>query len=668
MSRIILQLSGGLGNQMFQYALFLRLKALHRDAAIDDFTEYALREEDSDSRYVQRKPMLEKAFGITYPKASRDDLIKLTDGDLHLTSRIRRKLTGRHSLEKREEEMAFDPSFLTEETGYFTGCFQSAKYFDAVETNVRRAFTFRKERVESSKETVLSAEKIHSGSPSCAIHLRFGDYVAKADVYGGITTPAYYAAAIAYVRSHVPGVHFFVFSNDEKKAGDFIRQQEKQEDFTLLTGNDEENGDLDLYLMQLCDHFIIANSSFSWWGAYLGKARDKIVLAPSLWIHRRNGRDLSARDIYTKDMILVSPRGEIVTGKERKEPLVSVIVACCNVESYVRRAMDSCLLQTYENLEILAVDDGSTDDTGKILDAYAKKDSRVRVIHKENGGLSDARNAGLQVAGGQFVAYLDGDDFYDPCMIEYLVKAIQKTGADIATVRYREVKEDTPLPKKQESGLVDDALSASVLLGREKALDNFVSMSLTGNAALVIIYNSVWSKLFRREAVEGLTFQKGHNSEDILYTTRALLSAESVAVGTKPFYNYVTNRSGSIMNEKAGERRFRDEFPFFEEQIALLQASGYPEISLKAEYYFYRRLLFYDLDFRRSAGCKAYAKRLEEKMQAKKERILAVMEQAPCATKGDLARMRLFLKSPKALDDLDALYTKTIVKAKHGRD
>ena len=668
MSTIILQLSGGLGNQMFQYALFLHLKALHRDVTIDDFTEYALREKDTDSRYVQRKPMLEKAFGITYPKASREDLIRLTDGDLHLSSRIRRKLTGRHSLEKREEEMTFDPSFLTDETGYFTGCFQSEKYFDAVEKDVRQAFTFRKERVEQSPETLAAGDRILGSSPSCAIHLRFGDYVAKADVYGGITTGEYYDAAIAYMRSHVPGVHFFVFSNDEEKAGDFIRQQDQAEDFTLLTGNNEENGDLDLYLMQLCDHFIIANSSFSWWGAWLGKAKDKIVLAPSLWIHRRNGRELSARDIYTKDMTLVSPRGEIVTGKERKEPLVSVIVACCNVESYVRRAMDSCLFQTYENLEILAVDDGSTDDTGKILDTYARKDRRVRVIHKENGGLSDARNAGLQAAGGQFVAYLDGDDFYDPCMIEYLVKAILRTGADIATVRYREVKEDTPLPKKQESGLVDDALSASVLLGREKALDNFVSMSLTGNAAPVIIYNSVWSKLFRREAVEGLTFPKGHNSEDILYTTRALLSAESVAVGTKPFYNYVTNRSGSIMNEKAGERRFRDEFPFFEEQIALLRTSGYPEISLKAEYYYYRRLLFYDLDFRRSAGCEAYAKRLEESMQARKERILAVMEQAPCATKGDLARMRLFLKSPKALDDLDALYTKTVVKVKHGRD
>ena len=440
MSTIILQLSGGLGNQMFQYALFLHLKALHRDVTIDDFTEYALREKDTDSRYVQRKPMLEKAFGITYPKASREDLIRLTDGDLHLSSRIRRKLTGRHSLEKREEEMTFDPSFLTDETGYFTGCFQSEKYFDAVEKDVRQAFTFRKERVEQSPETLAAGDRILGSSPSCAIHLRFGDYVAKADVYGGITTGEYYDAAIAYMRSHVPGVHFFVFSNDEEKAGDFIRQQERAEDFTLLTGNDEENGDLDLYLMQLCDHFIIANSSFSWWGAWLGRAENRIILAPSLWIHKKDGRDLSAKDIYTKDMTLVSPRGEIVTGKERKEPLVSVIVACCNVESYVRRAMDSCLFQTYENLEILAVDDGSTDDTGKILDTYARKDRRVRVIHKENGGLSDARNAGLQAAGGQFVAYLDGDDFYDPCMIEYLVKAILRTGADIATVRYREVK------------------------------------------------------------------------------------------------------------------------------------------------------------------------------------------------------------------------------------
>lgn len=102
------------------------------------------------------------------------------------------------------------------------------------------------------------------------------------------------------------------------------------------------------------------------------------------------------------------------------KPLISVIIPIYGVEKYLNRAVDSVLMQTYRNLEIILVDDGSKDGCGKICDAYEKKEARVRVIHKENGGLSDARNAGLAIAGGDYIAFLDSDDYYAPRFIEIL--------------------------------------------------------------------------------------------------------------------------------------------------------------------------------------------------------------------------------------------------------
>ena len=99
------------------------------------------------------------------------------------------------------------------------------------------------------------------------------------------------------------------------------------------------------------------------------------------------------------------------------KPLISVVIPIYGVEKYLKRAVDSVLHQTYTNLDIILVDDGSKDGCPAICDAYAAREARVRVIHKENGGLSDARNAGIAVAGGDYIAFLDSDDYYAPCFI-----------------------------------------------------------------------------------------------------------------------------------------------------------------------------------------------------------------------------------------------------------
>lgn len=122
--------------------------------------------------------------------------------------------------------------------------------------------------------------------------------------------------------------------------------------------------------------------------------------------------------------------------------LVSVIIPAYNIEKYIGRCLDSVLSQIYENLEIIIVDDGSSDGTGNILDDYEKRDSRIKVIHKENGGVSSARNKGLDMAVGDYIGFVDGDDIIAPEMYETLVKLLEEEDADIAHCGYQMVFPD----------------------------------------------------------------------------------------------------------------------------------------------------------------------------------------------------------------------------------
>jgi len=723
---IVIRMSGGLGNQMFQYALYLELSALGRQVSFDDTTEYTTVLADGTKR--ERRPKLLSVFGIDYPVVPADVLTKMTDSSMRLSDRIRRKITGRRSARIDDRDFVFDRSFLEREDGYYCGCFQSPRYWADAEEEVRRAYTFPEDILRDLTESAAFAQKIRAleskGVPTASIHLRFGDYLTHQDVYGGICTDAYYDRSIALLRERFPAIRFFVFSNDAKMAQAWISKREDPAGtalasvpassadsplFTLVTGSDENHGYADMYLMSLCSHHIIANSSFSWWGAYLGGAPSKITIAPSFWINEKDGSSLQRTDIFTGDMVRINPDGMIASGgrlgeSAQDQPLVSVIVAAYNIAPYIERAMTSLCGQTYRNLDIIAVDDGSTDETGKILDRIAAGDARIRVIHKENGGLSDARNAGLSLVRGQFIAYLDGDDYMDPGMIMAMVRGALLGGAGVTTVKYRDIfeasksrgREEIPAKKGQTAAQEDrgcgnnraaagdagttppedaapdrqggtgtaEGSFAGLLFDRNQALDIYVSTGLKDNSERIILYNSVWSKLFRRDIVEGALFPKGHNSEDIMYTTRALCASPRVCIIPEPYYNYVQDRAGSIMNRRLGERRMRDELPFWQEHIEYLRTHGFDAQAVKAEYYCCRRYLFYDCEFRQQEELMPYAQDLETRMQAKKEHILRVMRTAPCRTRGDLARMRLFLASPSLYMRVSGWYEKTVAALK----
>ena len=358
-----------------------------------------------------------------------------------------------------------------------------------------------------------------------------------------------------------------------------------------------------------------------------------------------------------------------------KNDLISVIVPVYNMEKYLERCVDSILCQTYKELEIILVDDGSTDASPGMCDEYAKKDARIKVVHKENGGLSDARNAGLGVAVGDYIGYVDSDDWIEDDMYERMYKACVENGAQLCACRYFCEFADRTL-----SG----GSGRAIPLLREELLKIYI-----GGHDDYIIYNSVWSKLFKRELVDGVKFPKGRNSEDIMYTTRAFCTLKRAVYIDTCLYHYVIDREGSIMNVSRGERMFNDEIPFWREHIALIEEKVSREMADFAAYHFWRRLLFYYIDFKNAekagdinakayskASAKAYAKasaKAYAKASAKAYALKIVGEikrdsdeikrvyKACGASKGDRARMRLFMYNPSLYAAVARIYEKFVI-------
>ena len=328
------------------------------------------------------------------------------------------------------------------------------------------------------------------------------------------------------------------------------------------------------------------------------------------------------------------------------EKLVSVIVAVYNIEEYLPRCVDSILAQTYRNLEIILVDDGSKDQSGSICDSYAEKDRRIKVIHKKNGGLSDARNAGMDAASGEYIGFVDGDDWIEPDMYRAMYFACEKEKAQAAVCRYKQIT---------KSGIIDGSAGNSVSLSRDEALEIYVC-----GDERYLIYNSVWSKLFARDLVEGMRFPVGKNSEDIMFTTRAFCRMERLVYLDEAYYNYVLDREGSIMNEKAGERRLKDEIPFWQEQIAYFREAGMPELSDKAAYHFYRRLLFYYIDFMENKKTRIFADQIVGLLRADREKIRGIYRKDYVAM-GDRARMKLALLLPGAYYRIGKIYDRYVI-------
>lgn len=226
------------------------------------------------------------------------------------------------------------------------------------------------------------------------------------------------------------------------------------------------------------------------------------------------------------------------------EALISVIVPIYNVEKYLEKCILSIINQTYENIEILLVNDGSPDNSLMICEKYSKLDSRINVINKKNGGLSDARNAGMRQAKGQYFLLVDSDDFIHPQMVELLYKSIQESNADIAVCNYSIVQEGTEVSYTSYNA---DKLTYELLNRDEAILEQFNEKCTEFTVA--------WNKLYHRDVFKDVEYPVGKIHEDDYTTYKLIYNSSKVAYIENELYFYL-QRTNSIMGESFSINRF----------------------------------------------------------------------------------------------------------------
>lgn len=220
-------------------------------------------------------------------------------------------------------------------------------------------------------------------------------------------------------------------------------------------------------------------------------------------------------------------------------PLISVIVPVYKVEPYLDKCVSSIVNQTYKNLEIILVDDGSPDNCGALCDAWAQRDSRIRVIHQENGGLSDARNAGMAVATGALMGFVDSDDYISPDMYQVLYEHMMEDDSDIAACGVEMVWEDGTPPRMLTP-------LGRCVLSTQEAVRAIIEESA--------LKQPVWYKLYKTALIRDIPFAVGKCHEDVFWSYQAVGAARSVSVFDTPCYRY-TQRSGSIMGTSFSVKR-----------------------------------------------------------------------------------------------------------------
>lgn len=222
---------------------------------------------------------------------------------------------------------------------------------------------------------------------------------------------------------------------------------------------------------------------------------------------------------------------------------VSVIVPVYNIEAYIEKCVNSLMTQSYANIEIILVDDGSTDNSVGLCDSFAKTDERIKVIHKINGGLSSARNVGISQAVGDFIVFVDGDDFVTEDYVETLLNACLKNECKIAACGYFEYY-------SEDSFKVICGENDSVKTSEEAITDIFTMKNEISVVA--------WNKMYSADLIKNnnILFPEQKIHEDVFTTYRLCATTDKIAYVKKPCYYYV-QRIGSIMNQKFSKKRLQ---------------------------------------------------------------------------------------------------------------
>lgn len=250
---------------------------------------------------------------------------------------------------------------------------------------------------------------------------------------------------------------------------------------------------------------------------------------------------------------------------------ISVIVPVYNVEKYLCKCIDSIINQTYTNLEIILIDDGSPDNCGVVCDDYFLKDNRIKVIHKENGGLSDARNAGLDIAIGDYISFIDSDDYIHKDFYKTLINLIVKYNADIAQCEFLDVYEEDVDNFSNDKLYINEKIT---ILNNNEAINNLFNENYVNTVV-------VWNKLYKKELFKNIRYPKGKIHEDEYTTYKLLFSAKKIVSISMQMYYYL-RRSNSIMG-KGFNIKSLDKLYAYYEQILFYNNKKLFELEEKAK-------------------------------------------------------------------------------------
>ncbi len=311
---------------------------------------------------------------------------------------------------------------------------------------------------------------------------------------------------------------------------------------------------------------------------------------------------------------------------------VSVCMTVYNIESYMRRSIESVLAQTYHDLEIIMVDDGSTDSSGAICDEYASSDSRIRVIHKENGGIPSARNACLDAVTGDYICWIDGDDAMEPDMIEEMLKALVKSDADMCVCRYRQVFADHT---------IDGSTGQTYVYEGRELMEQFLKED-----ERFLIQNAVWNKMYKTGLTQGLRFPEMWY-EDMVYTFFLLDRSRRSVYLDKAYYDYTRDREDSQTNAGINPHTYTDLIPALYERSEHLEKKGRHDLALISDYMLYKRLLIY---YKTVSGSndpdkKEHLRFLEDHIR-KGTGYFEEIYGIPYANPNEYSKMKIFLRSP----------------------
>ena len=286
---IIVEMSGGLGNQMFQYALYKAIEAKKTDVCLDT------------SFYTCVKQ-------ISQPEVCRFPNVQYKTAELHEASILRgygyddnvidkinhHLFKGKRNLYSENIDKGYQPEIFNLNHVYLNGYWQSERYFADIRQTLLDNFAFPNSISRNNDEELKSLKEMMTDSESVSVHIRRGDYLKKdlRPIYGDICTADYYHRALEYVHSRIRNPRIFMFSDDMQWVKDNLMEPE----MVLVNEMSEWDGMTDMYLMTQCRHHIIANSSFSWWGAWLGNNLDKIVVAPVRWFNNHSQTDMICKE------------------------------------------------------------------------------------------------------------------------------------------------------------------------------------------------------------------------------------------------------------------------------------------------------------------------------------------------------------------------------------